>query len=377
MDPALSGRGGHHFQWFERIAGELVARGHEVRAYVHHDAEGDTLEAMSRQAPATPLFVSQPYALPAKTDPICGDLSLFMADMQHLPAALRQVAPADLWVWPTLFASHLPALAAANLKVPVAACIHWPPDRQLASGPAIWRYGALTAKAAGTPLRICATVPELGPLYRPLLGRSLPVLPIPIDAGPPPAHAARELETIGFFGRQDGRKGAELLPRLVTRLLKRGFKVVLQDSSKQMRLRGAGHPNLQLLGYVDDLPAAMAACDLVVAPYDPAEYRYMASGIVWEALSRGVPAVAPHGTNPGSLLERLGAGTTFRTYDLDGILAAIDEARARHGGLRQAAVRTLEAWPRHHGVSHHVSALLGLRRPAAGGNAGAPSTVWP
>jgi glycosyltransferase involved in cell wall biosynthesis len=357
MDPALAGQGGHHLQWFERIGAALTAQGHELRAYVNRRASRATLEALSGRAKVVPVFESMPYYPPEKIDPLCGELAMFMVDMKHLPRALARVAPADAWVWPTLFAPQMAALAAAKVAVPVAACIHFPPDRSPQLGPAVWRYGAMLAATARIDLRIGLSVQELEPLYAPLLRRPLPVLPIPVDAGPP-ADLGSDVKTIGFFGGQANRKGAAILPTLVSRLLGQGFRVVLHDSSGRTAARLTAHPNLKVLGYLPDLPPAMAECDLVVAPYEPDAYRHMASGVVWEAISRGVPVIAPGDTAPGRFIQELGAGATFAVHSVDGICEAIDDVRAHWGRVSQAARQACEAWPDQHGVGHHVAALL-------------------
>jgi glycosyltransferase involved in cell wall biosynthesis len=367
LDPALRRRGGHPFEWCLRSVRALHAQGHVVHVHAHRELEQAAFEAVGAFAEVTPLFSADAFQDPAAADPVSGELTLFLEASRRLAQELRRVRPADLWLWPTLFGHQLGALADAAPGVPVAAVLHWPPQFQAPTlGPAIWRHGSQAARAAGVDLRLAATVEELVPPYQDLLGRSIAVAPAPVDGAP--ASAPRErLHRIGFFGEQGRRKGADLLPALVRRLLADGHEVLLQDATGRLQAQMGEAPGLQVLGFVDDITAAIAGCDLLVAPYPPERYRAMASGIVWEALSRGVPVVAPAGTAPGRLVEDAGAGRTFERHDADAVHAAIGQVRAQYAGIARAAHAASLRWPAQHGSARFVQTLLSLPQAFAAG----------
>ncbi|WP_374669975.1 glycosyltransferase family 4 protein [Ramlibacter sp.] len=358
VDPALIGRPGHHFDWARRLLAALAAAGHAVQAFIHHDATPDVRAALAPHAGVVPLFRISPYTDAAQLDPVSGPLAHYTASLLGLPARLAALPPADLWLWPTLTAEQLVAIGLARVRTPVAGCIHFPPEMLSPLAPMAWRHGAQLVAAAGLPVRLGVTVRELAPLFEPLLGASLPELPVMVE---PAALAPVQSppRTLGFFGDHNPRKGLHLLDTLVTRLLADGWQVVLQDASGRVSPRQPMPGRLQVLGYVDDLPAAMAGCDLVVAPYDPLAYRAMGSGVVWDAVSRGIPVVAPAGTAPGRWLAAHGAGVTFAAQEPAAILQAIATAREQHEGLRLGARSVAEAWAGQHGTQPFLAALMG------------------
>lgn len=365
IDPALTGLPGHHFDWARRLLAALAAAGHAVQAFVHHDATPEVRAALSVHANVVPLFRVSPYTDPTTLDPLSGALAHYTATVLDLPGRLAALPPADLWLWPTLTAEQLVAIGLAQVRTPVAACIHFPPEMLSPLAPMAWRHGAQRVTAAGTPVRVGVTVRELGPLYEPLLGIAPAELPLMVEPAAV-APAATPPRTIGFFGDHNARKGLHLLDNLVTRLLADGWQVVLHDASGRLSPRQP-IPRLRVLGYVDDLPAAMTGCDLVVAPYDPAAYRAMGSGVVWDAVSRGLPVVAPAGTAPGRWVQELGAGVTFTTQEPASILQAVAAAREQHALLLAGARRAAQAWAGRHGAGPFLAALMGPGGlPAAG-----------
>ncbi len=370
IDPALVGRPGHHFDWARRLLPALAAAGHAVQAFIHHDASTELRAALASHAQVVPLFPVSPYTDPATLDAVSGPLAHYTASVHDLPARLAALPPADLWLWPTLTAEQLVAIGLARVRTPVAACIHFPPEMLSPLAPMAWRHGAQLAAAAGVPLRLGVTVRELGPLFEPLLGLRPMELPLMVEPSSP-APVESPPRTIGFFGDHNARKGLHLLDPLVTRLLADGWQVVLQDASGRVSARQAAPAGLRLLGYVADLPAAMTGCDLVVAPYDPAAYRAMGSGIVWDAVSRGLPVVAPAGTAPGRWAQEQGACVTFAAQEPGAILQAIATAHERHAELLIGARRAAQTWAAHHGAAPFLAALMNASALPVAGPAGA------
>lgn len=365
LDPGLIAPGGHHLDYDLRIAGELKARGIDAHLYAHADVQPAVLERLRPVVPVTPLFRASPYTatvpVPAGGGPRArhaADARATAEDLAGLPAA----AGATHWIWPSLYAAQLEACARHAPAAAIAACIHVEPDFRDPAGTDRWREAFAAACPIGARVQVGVMVPTLQAAYGPLAG-DVPIglLPIGHDGFPPAAPRSR-LRRIGFFGLQRGGKGAAIVPSLAAALAGAGYEVVVHDSGGHLDA-GPRIPGVTRLDYVPDLPAAIARCDLVVAPYDPVAYRTKGSGIAWEAVASGVPVVVPAGTAPGSWIASLGAGVLFREYSAGAVLDAVRLAADGYAGIAAAAFAAARGWPGRHGTGPLVSALLAVRSP--------------
>ncbi len=357
MDPGLSRFAGHHFDIDIKVAKRLVADGHDVCIYARRTADPDMMAMLEAVTQTRALFRPGAYEDPTRLDPIAGELLIYERATRLLTEDLAQTREADLWLWPSLFASQLNACANARRGVPVAGCVHTEPEPFEGSiGPVLWRHAFLNARHRGLALRIGGIEPEHRHAYLPLTAAErFETLPIPHEGKPVPEPRST-LRTVGFLGHQRGEKGAGLLPGLIKGLMKDGLRVVVQDSGGNLRL--PADPSVVSLGYVQDITDAILQCDLVVLPYLPERYRIKGSGILWESLASGIPVVAPFATAPGNWIERTGAGTLFTHGTEASILQAVLRARENYPEIAAAAFAASRAWPREHGVGPFIAAML-------------------
>ena len=132
-----------------------------------------------------------------------------------------------------------------------------------------------------------------------------------------------------------------LLPALVSALLRRDAMVTVQDSGGLLRTRGS-HPNLKVLGFVEDFAGEIAGCDLVVWPSSPSGYASRTSGIIWNAIAAGVPLVLPSVCLPAQIAHEQGAAVFYHHHSVPAILKAVQHARRSYTAL--AALAEQKAW---------------------------------
>ena len=354
IDPALRLTAGHHLDLGMGVARELRKAGHDVHVYCHAGVTAEAARMLAAHAAYTPLFKLTPYADAQSGE---DERSGFERIAGIIADDLRRVRAADAWLWPSIFSSQAYACALVNPAAPICGCVHVEPQYMSNSGAALWRLALGEAARAGARIRLGAFEQMLCDQYSPLMP-SIPFAkyPIPYDRCRVPAKRDR-MTWVGFFGAQRDEKGVFLLENLIPQLLENGLNIVLHDSSGGSS--GSGDARFRtLFGYVEDLAAEIANCDLVVTPYNPEPYRTKGSAIVWSALANGVPVVAPRGTASGTLIEQSGAGTTFGEFSVQSVLAAILAARDDYAALAQHACAFSDRWVAEHGLQKYVDAML-------------------
>jgi len=360
MDPALRIATGHHLDIDADVARELTRAGHDVHVYSHTDISADARGIIVAHAGLTPVFRVSPYIGPPGGNAAADETSAFTRAAGLLAEDLRRARRADLWIWPTLFASQHYACVIADPGIPIAGCIMVEPTYLDSAGRVLWRRSLAEAHSKKVRFALGILEPVLRDEYLPLTadGR-LETLPFPFDRIHEPS-PGKKLLTVGFFGNQRDEKGVALFGALIDKLLEHGFDIVLHDSSGCSE--GQGNPRLRLvLGFVANLPAEIITCDLVVIPYRADEYKYKGSGIVWSALANGIPVVAPYGSAPGKFVEGLGAGKLFDAFTTESVLQAILDARNDYASISRAACGVSASWMKRHGVRKFVEAMLDMK----------------
>ncbi|MCK9202613.1 MAG: glycosyltransferase [Gallionella sp.] len=370
LDPGLHSSAGHHLDLDIKIVRELKQRGHRVSVFAHKKLDARAADQLKSADRVTPLFRVTPYRtpvliepglVPAFFDPLSGSLSLFIDGAKAVAEDLGAVKGFDLWLWPSLFASHLLACADASPATRVSGCIHVEPEFNLKNGQTFWRYAFSRAMDVGLPFNAGILTPELASAYATVCPEFPPQLwPCFFDGVVPPQQR-NKMTRIGFFGHQQRQeKGYNLISPIVAKLLESGYQVLLQDSGGS--ISPSTHERLEVLGHVEDLGQQIRRCDLVVAPYHPAAYRIRGSGIVWEALANGIPLVVPDQTSPGNLIAALGCGRLFGEFSTESILDAIRTVHADYRVVSSLAHVAAQRWADHQGISRFVDQLLSTER---------------
>lgn len=358
IDPALREKRSHHSDWNFKLADYLAnGLGHDVTVYASCEINEETLELFSAVAKVVPLFSMHPYKQPRIIGEIADEAELFLRSRDSMYEELASVAVGDFWLLPTLFDYQVAVIAQVRPQCPILGVIHfdWEASQRRLSQ-RIWHYGALAARAAGIDMRYRVSVPELVPVFGSVLDADVRTMPLIYDACPPEM-PRQSLKRIGFFGNQRDEKGARLIESLVPRLIEAGNEVLLHDSSGQFA-RQPPHPDVRIISYSNSLAGEIVGCDLLVAPYLSDPYRRRMSGVVIEALSVGVPVIAPQGSSPGNLVARYGAGILFEEFSPDSVLAAVTQARDHYRSIAKGAYDASLDVAAQHGLARFVAEAL-------------------
>jgi glycosyltransferase involved in cell wall biosynthesis len=359
MDPGLANRIGHHFDQDVRIARALTAQGHAVEVHATASVSPELVAAFA----ALGVPVHGTFRAGSYHRPIEGEDSW---DHWQQRAAvtgddLARLAPTDVAFWPSLTPSHFLAMVRAAYGAHIVGGLDGQINFVSPLGAELLASGRETAHGLAGRLELGTYDRFIADAYRPILA-GLPIrrLPVPHDGQhTPPAEIFRR---VGFFGHQRGERGADLLPEIAAALVQRGLKITIQDSTERIALRRA-HPDISILGFVDDLPVELAACDLIVWPSNPQYYAARTSGIVWEAIASGRPVVVPSLCLPAQIAFHDGAATFFHQPTAKSVLRAIDEAIANYPVLARRADRQARRWRATEGTARLAAALTAGKLP--------------
>lgn len=354
LDPGLASRRGHHFDLDVRLFRILQQRGHEVALHGFINPEPELeLAALAAGITLNRTFRVTPYtALPSNQAPHKAYGSLEDQTSQDLEGVEKN----GLWFWPTLTPYQLAAGLESGPAVRQVGGTWWLPRAPQAAGASSWANS--TKHLVENPGNFL-----LG-AYDELLcqgcrtfssGLTLHRLPCPHD-GAQNERISNEMKVIGFFGHQRHGRGIDVLPSLVDALLHKGFEVVIQDSSGQIRAK-SGNSRLRVLEFVEDFPAEIAKCDAIVWPSRWEAYTHSWSGVVSESLATGVPVIVPSGCLPAQMVAAYEAGTFFHEFSTEAILAAVEAAAESYPRLLAAARAAARDWSARNGTLRLVEWL--------------------
>jgi glycosyltransferase involved in cell wall biosynthesis len=348
IDPDLAGIG-HHRRYSWALKQAFEALGFDVQVYSARTCPSSFAKGIG----ARRIFKSSLYAGNGPAPPIRW-IRANAALTRDLTHGLSDVAPDDLILVHTAARDHLLGYYAWYVGLPkprprICLQIMFPPefgaapaDRDLAiefTGRALRPWLDLGSE---TPL-LAVDNRRLGEHLRQLYGRSLPVLPMPSWAGPPPAgKRVRTNEPVLFVpGELRREKGKQIVKSAIPELMGGNFSVLLQ-ARKSYRWHKTAGSQLKVAppqDYQAYLQLLMDA-DAVLLPYDPSEYAYRSSNLFVEALGCGKPVLVTAGTAMADELERLGpVGVVMKDYTQRSFIEGVRDLVANLDQLRGAAER--------------------------------------
>lgn len=408
LDPNLESEAGHHLAYDLAIAKEALARGQTVTIVANRRFRAGSFQG----ARILPHFSSTTYAV-RHDDPVTGRFDdirhfndEFAAELDLLPASL--FTPGDAVLAPTVTEAHLCGLvgwmkgfAAASAPLFIVHLM-FPSGVSLdASGALVvedpiaalaYRLAGRVAAAPGPTVHLFASGRQHAVEYGALFGRDVPAHPLPILPASSMRAATPGNEALLFAGDARLDKGLALLAPLLRLLAPAhpGWTFTAHVNADAawgeaaaaaalFRSEAARHPNARQFdgrlapeAYEDLLCRAR----LALFPYDPDRYRRKSSGVLWEAVSLGIPVLVPAGTWLANEARGWGAGhVAFASNEPEAIATAFREALADIEALAEASAAAALRYRSTNGASalldqiatlwvRHAAATSLVRRPA-------------
>lgn len=377
LDPNLDGEAGHHLAYDLAIAREAMARGEAVTIVANRRFEAREIEGVR----ILPHFTETCYAL-RHADPVTGAFDdfrhfndLLQAELAALPRA--EFRPGDAVLVPTVTENHLAGLVGwmksfdplaaplfvIHLMMPSGFAVEGD-GRQAVEEPLralFYRLAERAAQGPGPAVHIFASGGQHAAEYGALFGREVPAHPLPLRPEPAARPGAVARRALLFAGDARLDKGLALLPDLATALAAAHpdwtFAAHVNAGNAHGEARAAaarlaeaaeGVANLELAGgrlAPEDYLALLRGVRLALFPYDPELYRRKSSGVLWEAISLGLPVLVPQGTWLEYEARHWGAGhVAYAAHDPAAIAAAFAEALPRIAELEAASASAGERY---------------------------------
>ena len=178
-------------------------------------------------------------------------------------------------------------------------------------------------------------------------------------------------KNLTFLGNARSSKGFQHLPNichlLQDKLVENSWSINIQSNVMFMRdmksvvaLMSLRKLNVNL--YESELSISeyrnlLESSSLILLPYELLWYHSQTSGVFAEALSLGIPVIAPKGTWMSDMLGRSDAGITFAPNDILSLADAISEAIDRIEELTESASKFSINWNKYHNIENFVQLI--------------------
>lgn len=341
IDPGLINNVGHHADIDFKLLKALVDKNHEVTIFSNEKITSDLLIKFEKYAKIIPLHKSFPYT----DQQYFGELFHHQVQSHLIANELKQIPPADLYLFPSLFLDQFNALSSLPKSQKIIAAMHLPPSWPRESVKNIWQSAFAKTNRNRENLILGVFEPELYIEYEALLSKpNLPIsiFPIPFE-GNKAISPRNQMNSVAILGHQRSSKSLHL-EDLIKGLIKLDFNIHINDSSEKIKFLNNRINKIKSYGYVDDLGKIIDLSDAVILPYDKNFYRYNGSGIAWQSISSGVPIVAPAGTSISKMLSTYNNGILFYDTSSESILNAVIDMKSKFNAISNQSYEAMVKW---------------------------------
>ena len=355
FDPELESQIGHHFDLSIRLLESLKNDGYTVSILTSKKIDSDSKTKLEKFASVFPFFTTNHYQYPNKSKfPIIGELYKFIKNSKNLSKMLKNVPEGDVWIWHTFFPTELYACGLADIKKPIAACLHNEPDTPNWCNKLMWKLAFNKAANVNLRMNVGGFDKKYLNNYLPLIpNKNINIFPFPFD-GRLLDRQKKQLKKIGFFGHQRKEKGS-LIIKIVEKLILDGYEIVIHDTAEQIKFT---HKNVKNIGYVEDLSSEIINCDLVIMPYDSNSYKSVCSGILSYVISCGIPVVVPLNSSLSYWMNKIGSGVCFEEYTSESVVKAVNNIKNNYYKISLDAYNLSKKWKKTYGIKKFSDELI-------------------
>ena len=398
LDPNLKDPHGHHMEWDFAIAAEARLRGEDAIIFAHRDCRLPSRDGLE----IVPLFSCTTYEV-RHDDKITGKFDNFSYlndvlahELESIPR--EKLRAADAVLVPTLNENHLLGYVSwmrtfEPSRAPLFVVYLMFPSGLSVSDegePAVcdpfqalfYKLAFRRAAEPGVRIHFFGGGRQLAREYSELIGATIEAHPVPIDVVSRNAQRGQGRPTaLLFAGDAKADKGFGLVPDLADRLCAEfkdwrflvhansgpAWGPALQALNRLTTEIASRHENLVV--HTDrlseqDYLQLMDQADCLVSTYDPVVYARKSSGVIWEAISLGIPMLAPAQTWLEKEAKEWGAGyCAYATHSVDDICEKFAQFAPRLADLLEKSAQAAKSFQQHNGVRALINQIGRLWAP--------------
>ena len=357
IDPGMISHIGHHRELNLRIAKHLVNRGYRVSIVVGKTYSHIVGDQSDDRIKIIPYFSDNPYELLQQRNNLTTILVGHRLAARRFQYELHVLKVSGIIHFSCLFSYQLHAAVALTRTHQTTACIHHHPLRFRDSDNLLWADTTSTLTKDAHQLG-CFVVEEMLAneidYFLPQVG-GVRVIPYPIELNPSD-QAYTQGDFIGIFGSVRKEQGRSTLKTTIDVISSLGLRSLGQDPSGV--LSSYLPSSAETVPFIDDFGNELKRCQAVLLNYDPQPYRFMGSGIFWEALARGIPVLCSRATSMAHHERRFGLNLSFSyndKYSMKNALLRLQEDRQIY---RAKTVAVADQIKQAKGLDRYAEAVL-------------------
>jgi hypothetical protein len=353
VDPAMTTHMGHHREINMAIARGMRARGYEVRLWVNKTYKLSAQDQSTQGIRVTPYFSINPYAI-FNADGVTDLIQRYGLAEDAFANEIASLQLTGMLHIPNVFAYQLKGLSQAQKCTHISACVHHHPSRYSEHGEILWTQSWTRARSALSAMRVMVVEEQMVNEMNRCIDTPKGVVRVPFPlADSPPAPRQGALKTMGILGGVRREQGLRYIDQTIDTINSFGYDVVLQDV-KGVLSDKVRSKQVKWVGFTDQFSEVLSMCDAVLLHYDPVAYRFMGSGIMWEAAANGIPFLYTRGTAMSTMARRYGLGVSFSYLSKDSLRQAMSTYIQHRDDFQQSAKIVAQQLRSEHSLSLHL-----------------------
>jgi hypothetical protein len=304
-----------------------------------------------------PYFTNHPYTDATNISRSYGVDDYLIPYARDFERELRALESEGPLLLPTAFPYQICGAAFAGWTSPVHAITHRGTNYYANHPREHWEVAFKVAKTLRRPFECYVFEPALQKHFAKTMEAKVRVrlAPYPVLAFNPGAAFSRS-NYIGILGGLRADQGQELVPMVVNAILQSGFKVLLQDVSGI--IESAPHPDVKIIGFIDDFRAVMSECAAIIINYHPESYATASSAVAWEAMLTATPILHTRHIATAQMLESFNCGIPFDYGNEAQLLKALMELKRNYPQHARRAKQGARKYQEKHGIKQFVDCLI-------------------
>jgi len=356
VDPGMLTHYGHHKEINMAIAIGMKERGYNVQLWVNRAYELSPSEELMEGIEVIPYFSINPYAL-FKSKYYAEIINQYNFAAHSFSKEIKTLNLSGIIHVPNLFSCFFLGLSELKNTL-ITACVHHHPDRYSTYGEILWTQSWIQTKNKLRNLRLFVVeeqmINEIDRCVDASNGVLLAPFPITEIKQLPPKVFNKY---IGILGGMRPEQGISYLNVTTSIIKSLGYEVVLQDIRNNFSKRAIAK-NVKLVGYSEKFTDIFSSCEAVLLNYDPIAYRFMGSGIMWEAAANGVPVFYTRGTAMSTVARKYDFDLSFSYSNYESIKNVLECYIKNHTSIHAKSTVAAKNLRLTHGISNYISYLI-------------------